>query len=127
MLLFARIITRARSVPRSLTPPHPPCPLLRSAPRCSPALAQSVAGGYGFDGPYGGYNFGAPSYAPPPGAWPTQPSRQQGYGGAAFMQPSNLYGGAPQHVGGYGGFRGPAQGSMNIPAGAMYNGRPINK
>jgi hypothetical protein len=80
-------------------------------------------GGGGEGGGYGGYNYGAPSYNPPPVAWPGQPSfmnGHSGFGGGPFMQAPNGYG-APQ-MGGYLGM----QGLMNIPAGAMYNGRPIN-
>ena len=83
-----------------------------------------MVGGYGFDGGYGGYNYGAPSYNPPPGTWPGQPSfmnAHSGFGGGPFMQAPNGYG-APQ----MGGYLGPMQSSMNIPAGAMYNGRPVN-
>ena len=94
---------------------------LRSLLSCA---AQSVVGGYGFDGGYGGYNYGAPSYNPPPGAWPGQQSfmnGHSGFGGGPFVQAPNGYG-APQ----MGGYLGQMQGQMNIPAGAMYNGRPIN-
>ena len=87
------------------------------------AGAGGRGGGGGEGGGYGGYNYGAPSYNPPPVAWPGQPSfmnGHSGFGGGPFMQAPNGYG-APQ-MGGYLGM----QGLMNIPAGAMYNGRPIN-
>ena len=86
------------------------------------AGAGGRGGGGGEGGGYGGYNYGAPSYNPPPVAWPGQPSfmnGHSGFGGGPFMQAPNGYG-APQ-MGGYLGMQG-----LNIPAGAMYNGRPIN-
>jgi len=100
--------------------------LLPSRVHCIP-ISQSVVGGYGFDGGYGGYNFGAPSYAPPVGSWPgqAQAAPVQNYGGA-YGQPTSTFGGMPsQQMGGGYGYRPSAP--MNIPAGALYNGRPINR
>ena len=90
-----------------------------------------MVGGFGFDGGYGGYNFGAPTYAQPAGMWPGQapaPAQQMWPG-----QTPNMYGGyreqprivAPQqHY--YEPQRSSVQGwGANIPSGAMYNGRPV--